>query len=106
MAKEQPEPTAREQSFETAIERLESIVEAMESDKMPLEELLVRYEEGIQLVKTCQQKLEAAERRIEVITRGARGKPQLREFEPGAATAPTIEASDKSGDRSPDVSLF
>lgn len=78
------------QTFETAIERLELIVAEMESDKLPLEDLLVRYEEGIKLVRVCEQKLQAAEKRIEIITRNAAGEPRLTEFEPEkkAAAAP------------------
>lgn len=81
-------------SFESAVERLEQIVELMESDKMPLEDLLVRYEEGTKLVKFCQQQLEAAEKRIEIITRNAKGEPKLEPFEPEkAATAAPAPAS-------------
>lgn len=88
MATKNQEPKKQEPSFESAIERLETIVEQMESDKLPLEDLLVRYEEGIKLVKTCSEKLEAAEKRIELIARDAAGKPKLTEFEPDpAATA-------------------
>jgi exodeoxyribonuclease VII small subunit len=52
-------PSDPDISFETAVERLEQIVEAMESDKLPLADLLVRYEEGTRLVKA----LPAAARR-------------------------------------------
>lgn len=86
-----------EPTFETAMERLEHIVEEMESDKLPLEDLLVRYEEGVKLVKACEERLRAAEKRIEIITRNAAGEPQLEEFEP--------EAKAKA-DPSKDVSLF
>jgi exodeoxyribonuclease VII small subunit len=96
MATSPPQKKEPAQSFESSIERLETIVEAMESDKMPLEELLVRYEEGIKLVKICQEKLETAEKRIEIITRDAASKPQIQEFEPNAPA--------KSEE--PDVSLF
>ena len=51
-------------SFEDAVEKLESIVEEMESDNLPLEKILVRYEEGAQLVKVCEDKLQSAETRI------------------------------------------
>ena len=51
-------------SFENAVEKLESIVEEMESDELPLENLLVRYEEGAQLVKACEEKLRAAELKV------------------------------------------
>lgn len=75
------DPKKNEQAFEPAIERLEAIVEEMESDKLPLEELLARYEEGVQLVKFCSEKLEAAGKRIEMITRDAEGKPEIVEFD-------------------------
>jgi exodeoxyribonuclease VII small subunit len=96
----EPEP-----SFEVAIERLEAIVGQMESDKMPLEELLVRYEEGIKLVKVCEEKLGTAERRIDLLTKDAAGKPQLVEFDPSAPQAGS--AAVKSGTApDEDVSLF
>jgi exodeoxyribonuclease VII small subunit len=53
-----------EVSFEDAVEKLESIVEEMESDELPLDKLLVRYEEGTKLVKACEEKLQSAEMRI------------------------------------------
>lgn len=77
-----------EPSFEKAIERLEAIVEQMESDKLPLEELLQRYEEGVKLVKLCSDKLAAAEKRIEIITRDASGKPVVSDFENAQSTEP------------------
>ncbi len=77
-----PAPT-----FECAMERLESIVEEMESDKMPLQDLIARYEEGTRLVQVCQTKLSEAEKRIEIISRNAAGKPQAIEFEPDASPA-------------------
>jgi exodeoxyribonuclease VII small subunit len=82
MAKAQPSPDPSEHSFETALQRLEQIVQAMESDRLPLEDLIVRYEEGIKLVQTCEMKLKSAEKKIEIITRQAQGKPELAEFEP------------------------
>lgn len=80
------DPAKAEPTFESAIERLEAIVDQMESDKMPLEELLVRYEEGVKLVKLCSEKLESAEKRIEIIARTAGGKPRVTEFEPSEAS--------------------
>jgi exodeoxyribonuclease VII small subunit len=94
---------ASENNFESAMERLEQIVEAMESDKMPLEELIVRYEEGVKLVKVCQDKLDAAEKRIEIIKSGAGGKPRLSEFEPSEisnSSAPNAQAPISAQDAS------
>ena len=116
MACKQPAVPETERSFETAIERLEAIVDEMESDKLPLEQLLTRYEEGTRLVKVCQEKLETAEKRIEIITRNAAGKPQVKEFEPVSPAAEPPTATPKpEADRPPvrgaaslpeDVSLF
>src|SRR4029077_21152454 len=46
-----PKPREVELNFEGAMDRLEKIVEQMESGKLPLEDLIVRYEEGMKLVK-------------------------------------------------------
>jgi exodeoxyribonuclease VII small subunit len=70
------EPLEAEISFETAMERLEKIVGEMESSKLPLEELLVRYEEGIRLVGVCNQRLAGAENRIETLSRPPNGRSQ------------------------------
>jgi exodeoxyribonuclease VII, small subunit len=69
-------------NFEGAMDRLEKIVEQMESGKLPLEDLIVRYEEGMNLVKVCQERLANAEQKIEIIARNSAGKPEVKEFEP------------------------
>ena len=53
----------------------------MEDGNLSLEKLIDSYEEGIGLVKACQEKLDAAEKRIQVIARDARGTVLLKEFE-------------------------
>jgi len=75
-------PREAEINFEGALDRLEKIVEQMESGKMPLEDLIVRYEEGMKLVKVCQERLANAEQKIEIIARNSAGKPVVKEFEP------------------------
>lgn len=95
-----------EVSFETAIDRLEAIVDQMEDGKMPLEDLIVRYEEGMKLVKVCQERLASAEQRIEIITRNHAGKPVVKEFEPkneGTAAAGPTAPQETEHD---EVSLF
>jgi exodeoxyribonuclease VII small subunit len=52
-------------SFETALAKLETIVEAMESGDVPLADLLVQFEQGTQLLKVCEARLKEAELRIE-----------------------------------------
>lgn len=65
-------------SFEESIAELDKIVEAMEGEQLPLEELIARYETGSQLLKQCDSILTGARKRIELITLTNReaGKPQ------------------------------
>ncbi len=85
--------------------RLEEIVEKMESGELPLEDLIVRYEEGMKLVKVCQERLTSAEERIEMITRNSAGKPVVKDFD--AATPLPAAASESKGEpKDVDVSLF
>ncbi len=51
--------------FEEALKKLEGIVEAMESQDLPLETLLARYEEGTRLARICQEKLSEADLKIQ-----------------------------------------
>jgi exodeoxyribonuclease VII small subunit len=55
-------------SFEEAMAELGDIVEAMEGEQLPLEELVSRYEAGSSLLKHCGSILSAAKKRIELIT--------------------------------------
>jgi exodeoxyribonuclease VII small subunit len=64
--------------FEEALEKLEGVVEAMESDDLPLETLLARYEEGSRLVKICQEKLAEAELKIQQLEKSAAGEMKLK----------------------------
>lgn len=93
---------APEANFEQAMQRLEKIVEEMESGELPLEELILRYEEGMKLAKVCQERLASAEQRIEIITRNSAGKPIVRKFEPAAPAQPETQGEPKNVD----VSLF
>jgi len=64
--------------FEEALKKLEGIVEAMESDDLPLETLLMKYEEGSKLVKICQGKLAEAELKIQQLEKNAAGEMKLK----------------------------
>lgn len=67
--------------FEEALKKLEAIVEAMESDDLPLETLLSKYEEGSKLVKICREKLSEAELKIQQLEKTAAGEMKLKPFE-------------------------
>jgi len=72
---------AKSPPFEEALKKLEGIVEAMESDDLPLETLIARYEEGTRLAKVCQEKLAEAELKIQQLEKNAAGEIKLKPFE-------------------------
>jgi exodeoxyribonuclease VII small subunit len=74
-------------SFEAALERLESIVESMESGDVPLADLLTRFEEGSRLLKTCEERLRDAELRIDLLKRQKDGTNALGEFSTDRSSA-------------------
>ena len=63
----------QEIKFEKALERLEKIVEDLESGNIPLEDALKKYEEGVKLSRFCTQRLAQAETKIETLTRALSG---------------------------------
>ena len=63
----------QEIKFEKALERLEKIVEDLESGNMPLEEALKKYEEGVKLSRLCTTQLAQAETKIQSLTRALDG---------------------------------
>ena len=67
-------------SFESALERLEAIVESMESGETPLAELLAKFEEGNKLLKVCEGRLKEAELKIEQLKK-ERGAVSFSKFE-------------------------
>ena len=74
-------------SFEKSLERLEAIVEKLESEELGLDASLALFEEGIGLSNVCREKLAEVERRVEVV---------LKEADGGYATAPF--PADEGGD--------
>jgi exodeoxyribonuclease VII small subunit len=73
-------------NFEEAMARLDAIVAQLEEDKLPLEEMLSRYEEGVALARFCGEKLEAAEQKVRLIAKQADGGVTLEEFDNGEET--------------------
>lgn len=70
----------KELTFESAIERLENIVEKLEEGP-PLEESIKLFEEGMSLIKFCEDKLKNAERRIEKLVKRENGEIFFEKFE-------------------------
>lgn len=61
-------------NFEDALERLETIVEAMEEGEISLNDLLSKYEEGNNLLKVCNRRLRDAELKIELLKKDSEGQ--------------------------------
>jgi exodeoxyribonuclease VII small subunit len=76
---------AKRLTFEEAMQRLDAIVQAMESGEIGVEESLAKYEEAMRLAAHCRQILDQAEQRIQKIQLDAAGKPQVTPFEPPPA---------------------
>ena len=91
-------------SFEEALEELESLVEAMENDQLPLEQLVANYEKGSKLMAHCQSVLESAKERIELITLGNQDESGL-ENEPGSNDVGSDSAPAKESEDD-DIRLF
>ena len=70
-------------SFETALTKLETIVEAMESGDVPLADLLAKFEEGNRLLKVCETRLKDAELKIEQLKKSKDGVAFVK-FEPSS----------------------
>lgn len=56
-----------ELSFGAALAELETIVRALESGQLELEEGLARYERGVALLRSCQERLAAAKQRVTML---------------------------------------
>jgi exodeoxyribonuclease VII small subunit len=72
---------AQGKNFEAALAALEKIVRELERGDLPLEESLKLFEQGVKLSRECQERLNQAERRVEVLLRDTEGRPVLSAFD-------------------------
>lgn len=72
---------AEDIKFEKALERLEKIVEELESGNIPLEDALKKYEEGVKLSRILGEKLTAAEKKIQILSKNLDGSFKREDFE-------------------------
>lgn len=87
--------TAKPKTFESSLEELERIVRELEQGELPLERSLELFEHGVKLSRECQDRLNQAERRIEILMRDNQGRPAVRAF----------EAENGADDNAPDDSV-
>jgi exodeoxyribonuclease VII small subunit len=69
-----------EPTFEEALRRLEEIVAQLEGNRLALEQSLELFEEGVKLVRWCTNRLDAAERRIEILLADKEGRLHAEPF--------------------------
>lgn len=74
--------TAKTQTFEKAMQQLEKIVQELESEELPLEKAIKKFEEGVELSKFCSKKLDETEKRISLLLKDQNGNPIEKPFEP------------------------
>ncbi len=70
------------EKFEDALNRLEKIVSKLEEGDIPLEESLKLFEEGIRLSRFCNQKLDEAAKKVEILLKGKDGMLKAYPFDP------------------------
>ena len=70
-----------EKKFETALARLEELVQELEQGDLPLEQSLKLFEEGIKLSRICHVRLEEAERKVEILLKDSAGNIKIHPFE-------------------------
>ena len=93
--------------YEDAIAEFEALVREMESDSMPLEEVMKNYEIGTKLHKICEKRLDEAQGRIEIIRKRRNGEIVTEPFgeENVTENQPQSATSDETN-ANPDGELF
>ena len=102
MAKRKTSAVAQEPSFEAALARLEEIVHELEEADLPLERSLAVFEEGVRLSRLLHQRLNEAERKVEILLKDESGAKVPAPFtaggEPAARAAADVEADGDDAD--------
>ena len=83
----------KKQTFEISLKELERIVGRLEDGDLSLEDSLKLFEDGVKLSRECQERLNQAERRIEILLKDEAGNPNLE----------TIKAEDLREERAPKI---
>ena len=87
--------------FEDALQKLEKIVSKLEEGDLPLEESLKCFEEGIRLSRFCNQKLDEAEKRVEILLKDKDGNVRPEPFDPSTGSG---HASSMNSGQAPSTS--
>ncbi len=70
-------------SYEENLKRLEEIVARLENEEVSLEESMKLFEEGVKLARLCNEELDKAEQKVEILLKDSEGKIKTEPFTPG-----------------------
>ncbi len=71
----------KKEKFEQALERLEVLVETLETGNLPLEETLKVFEEGMKLASFCETKLNETQKKVEMLIKNQSGQTEVVDFD-------------------------
>jgi exodeoxyribonuclease VII small subunit len=83
----------KEAGFEATLAQLEGLVSRMEAGDLPLDEALRNFEQGVKLARDCQQQLQQAQQRVQILQQEA-GSARLVPFEPQSGDGDADDAED------------
>jgi len=83
--------------FEKALTQLEEIAVKLEDGDLGLDESISQFEKGMKLAKFCRQKLDEAERKIEILQKGADGQVSAKEVDVDDASGEIENEDDLQG---------
>ena len=87
----------KKETFESALKELEMIASRLESGKLGLDESIAEFEKGIGYARFCHEKLDEAERKIEIMQKGISGTVEKREVRIKKETGEIEEDEDLQG---------
>jgi len=85
------------EKFEEALNKLEKVVSRLEKGDTPLEESLKLFEEGVRLSRFCNQRLDEAERRVEILLKDKEGIVKPQPFEPSTSSGQSLSLNSEEG---------
>jgi len=84
-------------NFEKALHELEGIAVKLENGEAGLDDSIKEFEKGIELAKFCHDKLEEAERKIELLQKGKDGEIEKKGVKVKSDTGEIEEDEDMQG---------
>lgn len=71
----------KEIKFESAVKRLEEIVNKLEAGDLSLDDSIKLFEEGVRLYQVCIKRLDEAEKKVEILLKDKDGNKMLKSFQ-------------------------